>query len=342
MKLYLAPMEGITTYIYRNALEKYYGGIDKYFTPFLTASHLKGKELREVHPDNNVGIKLVPQILVNDAELFVTIARQLAELGYREVNLNLGCPSGTVASKGRGAGFLGRPEELDHFLYDIYNLLSRNVKLKDGTTVNEGLSISIKTRIGVEFESEWEDILKIYEKYPISELIIHPRLRNDFYSGQVRMNAYKMAKEALGNKTAICYNGDITDIRSYQDKMKEASGGEAFSMAASDNIMLGRGVIRNPELPGNIKNFNAAQNEAAGINSFEEPQTDRRRLKAFLNEISEAYMGEMSGEKQVVMKMKELWTYLSMGLGIDKKQLKLIHKATRLPEYKSAVQMILY
>ncbi|MEE3400044.1 MAG: tRNA-dihydrouridine synthase, partial [Eubacterium sp.] len=92
--IYLAPLEGITTYVYRNALEKHYGGVDKYFTPFLTASHLKGREKRDVHPDNNKGMEVVPQILTNDAELFVTIAKQLAELGYREVNLNLGCPSG--------------------------------------------------------------------------------------------------------------------------------------------------------------------------------------------------------------------------------------------------------
>ncbi len=119
MSLYLAPMEGITTYVYRRALEKHYGGMDKYFTPFLTASHLKGRELREVHPDNNEGLYVVPQILTNDAELFVTITRQLVDLGYREVNLNLGCPSGTVVSKGRGAGFLDRTEELDRFLYTI-------------------------------------------------------------------------------------------------------------------------------------------------------------------------------------------------------------------------------
>ena len=138
MKIYLAPMEGITTYIFRNAFEKYYGGVDKYFTPFLTASHLKGREKRDVDPDNNSVPSLVPQILTNDSELFIKIAEQLAELGYREVNLNLGCPSGTVTGKGRGAGFLDRTAELDRFLYDIYNKLPE-------------MDISIKTRIGMEF-----------------------------------------------------------------------------------------------------------------------------------------------------------------------------------------------
>lgn len=336
MSLYLAPMEGITTYVYRNALEKHYGGIDKYFTPFLTASHLKGRELREVHPDNNEGLKVVPQILTNDPELFITITEQLVELGYREVNLNLGCPSGTVVSKGRGAGFLDRTEELDGFLYEIYDKLVGKTKVSSKKNEHSGLKISVKTRIGMEFESEWEDILEIYKKYPISELIIHPRLRSDFYSGRVRMAAYNHAREVLGDSFPICYNGDITSVRSYIDKLEEIGFEPAVEQGSGcDAVMIGRGVIMNPELPGNIKNYSG---ESTGLDN----RIDRMRLKAFLKDITEGYLVEMAGEKQVVMKMKELWTYLSMGLDIDKKQLKAIHKATHLSEYKSAVQMILY
>ena len=335
MKLYLAPMEGITTYVYRNALEKHYGGIDKYFTPFLTASHIKGRELREVHPDNNTGINVVPQILTNDEELFVTITEQLVQLGYSEVNLNLGCPSGTVVSKGRGAGFLERTEELDKFLYEIYDKLVGKNKLNSKADADAGLKISVKTRIGMEFESEWEDILEIYKKYPISELIIHPRLRSDFYSGKVRLDAYKHAKEVLGDKMPVCYNGDIIDVESYREKLTGIGRNIEENDSDSEGIMIGRGVIMNPELPGNIKNFVKTGED---LNQ----KADRMRLKAFLKDITEGYLEEMSGEKQVVMKMKELWSYLSLGLGIDKKQLKAIHKATRLSEYKSAVQMILY
>lgn len=335
MKLYLAPMEGITTYVYRNALEKHYGGIDKYFTPFLTASHIKGRELREVHPDNNAGINVVPQILTNDSELFVTITEQLVQLGYSEVNLNLGCPSGTVVSKGRGAGFLERTEELDKFLYEIYDKLVGKTKLNSKADADAGLKISVKTRIGMEFESEWDDILEIYKKYPISELIIHPRLRSDFYSGKVRLDAYKHAKEVLGDKMPVCYNGDIIDVESYREKLTGIGRNIEENDSDSEGIMIGRGVIMNPELPGNIKNFVKTGED---LNQ----KADRMRLKAFLKDVTDGYLEEMSGEKQVVMKMKELWSYLSLGLGIDKKQLKAIHKATRLSEYKSAVQMILY
>lgn len=348
--LYLAPLEGITTYVYRNALEKHYGGVDKYFTPFLTASHLKGREKRDVHPDNNKGMKVVPQILTNDAELFVTISKQLAELGYREVNLNLGCPSGTVVSKGRGAGFLDRTKELDSFLYYIYDKLSG-----DGETA--AMEISVKTRIGVEFESEWDDILDIYKKYPISELIIHPRLRNDFYDGEVRLEAYKKAKvlfETLSKEasfgTKLCYNGDIVDTESFErisSYIENSVDGEKAGGENTTPYMIGRGVIANPELPTLLRRYSENEsNESCGVKGDTEGCTDdysidRKRLRAFLADIVEGYKAEMSNEKQVVMKMKELWTYLAKGLALDVKDIKAIHKTSRLEEYKSVEQMIL-
>ena len=371
MELYLAPLEGITTYVYRTILDKHYGGIDKYYTPFLTASHLKGRELRDVNPENNVGLNLVPQILTNDSDLFLTITRQLVDLGYDEVNLNLGCPSGTVVSKGRGAGFLDRPDELERFLYDIYNRISGYKRPGDRT---DGIKISIKTRIGMEFESEWDDILEIYRKFPISELIIHPRLRSDFYAGEVRLDAYRRATEVLGKKIKLCYNGDITDCDTYYKKMIGIGNETLTSNEKCAAVMLGRGVIMNPELPGNLKHNltsdpthenTGTRKPAPNLDSDSpsslvhipgpdpehplnlahipgpDPDPDRNRLKAFLKELTEAYEEEMANEKQVVMKMKEHWTYLSQSLHLDKKKLKAIHKATRLTDYNTAVQLAL-
>ncbi len=338
MELYLAPLEGITTYVYRTILNKHYGGIDKYYTPFLTASHLKGRELRDVDPENNVGLNLVPQILTNDTDLFLTITRQLVDLGYDEVNLNLGCPSGTVVSKGRGAGFLDRPDELERFLYDIYNRISGYKRPGDRT---DGIKISIKTRIGMEFESEWDDILEIYRKFPISELIIHPRLRSDFYAGEVRLDAYRRAAEVLGKKIKLCYNGDITDCDTYYKKMIGIGNETMTSNEKCAAVMLGRGVIMNPELPGNLKHNLTSDLIPKTTSTPPDPEPDRKRLRAFLKELTEAYEEEMANEKQVVMKMKEHWTYLSQGLHLDKKKLKAIHKATRLTDYNTAVQLAL-
>ena len=314
-KIYLAPMEGITTYIYRNALAKYYGGIDKYYTPFLTASHLKGRELRDVHPDNNKDINLVPQILTNDSELFLQISEQLIALGYKEININLGCPSGTVTSKGRGSGFLNYPDKLDAFLDEISNGLEK---------LGNGIKLSVKTRIGYEFLSEWDDILEVYKKYHFSELIIHPRLREEFYTGEIHMDEFLKAFNCISNNTTIVYNGDIVDKTSFSNRL------EHITVYEQDTpVMIGRGVIMNPELPIKLKEVSDENNASV------------KTLKSFLNEITENYCGEMANEKQVVMKMKELWTYLSMGLSLDKKQLKEIHKTNKLSEYKSVQQMIL-
>ena len=143
-------MEGVTGYVYRNAYAKYYGGIVRYFTPFVANKKLGHREKNDVCPEHNAGMAVVPQILTNRAEDFLAIAEILREYGYDTVNLNLGCPSGTVAARGRGAGFLAMPDELDHFLEEIFEKCP--------------LRISIKTRIGKENPAEWERLLAIYEK----------------------------------------------------------------------------------------------------------------------------------------------------------------------------------
>ena len=356
-QIYLAPLEGITTYIFRNAIAKYYGGIDRFYTPFLTASHLKGRELRDVKPENNMGLDIVPQILTNDAELFLVITKQLAELGYREVNLNLGCPSGTVVSKGRGAGFLENPEKVDRFLDEIFSsemfCYGDNSKEKSAENSKEDseedseektdkrIKLSVKTRIGMEFLSEWEDILQVYIKYPIEELIIHPRLREDFYNGEVRLDTFKRAMELYdGVSTKLCYNGDIVDIMSYQNIKNE------LSLSDDINIMIGRGLLANPNLANELRAYESGQGASlhntnstgieANIKNF-----DKKKFKEFISEITENYIDEMSNEKQVVMKMKELWTYFGKGLGLDNKQMKEIYKTSRLADYRNAVQMVL-
>jgi tRNA-dihydrouridine synthase len=325
MDISLAPMEGITTYIFRNAIDKYYGGIDRYYTPFITASHLKGRELRDVCPENNQGMRTIPQILTNDAELFLLIVKQLAAIGYREVNLNLGCPSGTVVGKGRGSGFLAEPEKLDKFLYQIFE--GRDTLEKD---INDKIKFSIKTRLGKNSLTEWDEVLKVYIKYPIDELIIHPRLRKDFYTGEVHLDEFKKGADMFRARdeenpdsfaTEIIYNGDIVDLDSYKRLA------EKVNITEENPIMIGRGLIMNPNLANELK---------AG----ETEEFDKRKFKEFINEIKENYIEEMSGEKQVVMKMKGLWAYFGEGLGLDKKKMKEIYKANRLAEYTNAITCI--
>lgn len=310
MKLYLAPMEGITTYIYRNALHHHYGGFDRYYTPFLSNKVLSSKELRDILPENNKDIKVIPQILTNQAETFSTIAKALQDYGYDEVNLNLGCPSGTVTAKKRGAGFLSVPDELDHFLEEIFAKCP--------------LDISIKTRIGIESEYEWEDLLAIYKKYPIKELIIHPRYQKEFYQGTPHVEAFKQAADILkDSNTALCYNGDITSNKSFCNLIKKFPFTEA--------VMLGRGVLANPELGGILRNKDSEPLLSNKLSTF----------KAFHDEILTGYMDYMSGDQPILFKMKELWSYMGPYVHASDSLLKKIRKSKRLSDYQSTIQTIL-
>lgn len=302
MKLYLAPMEGITTYIYRNAYNRCFGGIDKYFTPFLASKKLNRRELNEILPEHNEGIEVVPQILTNRADEFLQIARRIAGYGYQTVNLNLGCPSGTVTARKRGAGFLSVPDELDHFLYEIYE--------------KSPIRISIKTRIGVESVDEWERLLAIYKKYPVAELIIHPRLQRELYKYTPHIEAFLTAVAALP-EIPLCYNGDITSPENYEALLE--------AIPATDCLMIGRGIIRKPALAAQIKKTDAAR------------LFTKENLRVFHDEIFSGYSAQMAGETPTLFKMKDLWTYLSASFAASDRFLKKIRKASDYAEYKIAV-----
>jgi tRNA-dihydrouridine synthase len=303
MRYYLAPMEGITTYIYRNALNNYFGGIDKYFTPFIASKKMNKREINEILPDHNVGINLVPQILTNRADEFLMIAGRIAEYGYDTVNLNLGCPSGTVTARKRGSGFLGVPDDLERFLDEIYTKCP--------------LKISIKTRIGVESEDEWDRLLGIYEKFPIDELIIHPRLQKEFYKFTPHKETYVEAKNRLN--IPLCYNGDITSVKSFKDVLDV--------IPDTNCIMIGRGILRNPALIGMLNN---------SADVFRLYSKDN--FKAFHDEIFARYAQfSEGGETPVLFKLKDLWTYLSTSFVDSDKYLKQIRKANSFSEYKIAV-----
>lgn len=300
MQLYMAPLEGITGYIYRNAYYKCYGDIDRYFAPFIMSRRLNQKEIRDILPENNRGMELVPQILANRAEDFLAIAKAIQSYGYQLVNLNLGCPSPTVTSRNRGAGFLELTRELDRFLEEIFTACPAK--------------ISIKTRIGMEDEEEWQQLLEIYEKYPLEELIVHPRLKTDQYKpGTIHREAFEMAAEKSCH--SLCYNGDITSVSDYDELLQQ--------FPETDKIMLGRGILRKPWLPSEIKN-----------GEKKDPQQYKEKLKEFHEELLNGYVDYMSGDKNTLYKMKELWAYLGTSFTNSEKYLKKIRKAQRVSEYK--------
>lgn len=301
MKYYLAPMEGITGYIYRNTYKKFFHNIDKYFTPFIVSNKstsLKTKELRDVLPENNKGMNIVPQILTNDSEGFINTSRKLQQLGYNEVNLNLGCPAGTVVSKNRGSGFLAKREELDIFLDEIFKI--------------DDMKISIKTRIGKDSPEEFYELIKIYNKYPLEELIIHPRIQKDFYGNKPNLQVFKDALSLSTNP--VCYNGDIFtahDINKFMEAFPEVN-----------TVMLGRGILANPGLIDEIRN-----------NTF----VDKKVLKDFHDEILNKYIELFNEDKNAIFRMKELWGYMIYIFSDNKKYAKKIKKSQNLNDYNEAV-----
>ncbi len=314
MKFYLAPMEGITTYIYRNAYQRYFGGIDKYFTPFIASKKMNRRELNEILPEHNKTLQVIPQILTNRAEEFLQIAEKIAAYDYKTVNLNLGCPSGTVTARKRGAGFLSIPDALDQFLYEIYE--------------KSPLNISIKTRIGIASIAEWSQILKIYQKYPIAELIIHPRLQKEFYQFPPHKDAFATATTMMPD-TPLCYNGDIATPSDYKKLI--------CALPQTNCVMIGRGILRNPMLITQI-NQTTHQDPSNHLKPLPTDATALKQvLKAFHDEIFEGYAEQMAGEMPTLFKMKDLWTYLSESFVASDKHLKKIRKASNYTEYKIAV-----
>lgn len=302
MRFYFAPMEGVAGYIYRNAYHSYFHHIDKFFAPFIVTSPngiRRMKEFKDILPENNKGLRLIPQLLSNNAEDFIQAAKEIEALGYEEINLNVGCPSGTVTSKGRGAGFLLKPEELDRFLDRIYQ--------------SSEMKISIKTRIGFYEPGEFEKILNIYNCYPVHELIIHPRTREDYYKNSVNLEMFQYAVRNC--RHLLCYNGDIFR-RSDYEKIKQM-------FPETECVMLGRGILRNPSIVENIME--------------ESDCPDWNTIFEFHERLYNDYKKVLSGDKHILFKMKEVWLHMSYSLKQPEKFIKKIKKAKNLYEYDSAV-----
>ena len=324
MKFYVAPLEGITGYIYRNALEKYFPGADRYFTPFIVPDQkhpLRKKELRDILPGNNHVKDLVPQIMTNDADRFHEVVQVLQAYGYQEVNLNLGCPSGTVTARKKGAGFLAYPEELDRFLDQIFS-------------ENE-VRISLKTRIGMKDPEEGFRLLEIYNQYPLSELIIHPRTREEFYKGEPHLDLY--AQLAAISHAPVCYNGNLLTARDY----------EVFHAAfpQTEGVMLGRGVIADPGLIGRLKNIDENLNKqqngtelSSGV--VRDLAAEKKLLREFHAEIFAQYREIFGEDRNAVSHMKELWSYMLQNFEHSEKIGKKIRKASKVTEYLCEVDRL--
>ena len=290
MKYYIAPLEGVTNHVFRHAHQKYFPSADKYYMPFIAPKkhhQFAKKELLELLPENNCGVTTVPQILTKSSEDFIWAMNEMTALGYEEINLNVGCPSATVVTKCKGSGMLKDLFSFEKFLDEIFNV--------------GGNSISIKTRIGVNSADEFKDIMQIYNKYPIKELTIHPRLQQDFYKNTVNMAVFKEFLPVSVNP--VCYNGDML---TRHDTLHVEN-----SFPDLNSIMIGRGIMKNPAL---ICEINGTDRLSKDV------------LRAFTDELFEEYTKLYQSQNSAMMRMKELWNAMIFSFEDHNKLIKNINK----------------
>lgn len=297
-------MEGVTDYVFRKVQAKHFESADKYYTPFIspTATHkFSNKQLREFLPENNEGINLVPQLIGHNAEDFLWAAEEIHAMGYDEVNFNLGCPSGTVVSKKKGSGLLTEREMLTSFFDEVFE--------------KSPVKVSVKTRIGRLSTEEFSALLKLFSAYPISELIIHPRLQAQQYNGKPYLPAWESALKEYTRP--LCYNGDLFTAEKVETFID--------SYPQTESIMLGRGLVANPAIVGELRN---------GVNA------KKSELKQFHDELLAESHARIGQDKPLIMHMKELWFYLGSSFENAERPLKGIKKAQSLSDYRAAVEAL--
>lgn len=296
-------MEGITYAAFRSLHHELFPGAEEYFTPFLApdrAGSFKTKYLRELTD----GVPSVPQLLVNSAEAFNATALKLCTLGFREINLNTGCPSGTVYAKHKGAGMLRDLTSLDRILDAVCEQAEQ-----------VGYRVSVKTRMGDHSTAEFPEVLEVFNRYPLSRLIVHARCRDDWYQGTPDVQGFR---DAAGScRCPLVYNGDIASA---------ADLDRLLAVVKVDAVMIGRGAVRNPAL----------FRELSGGSPLSADE-----LQVFLDRLTAHWLSDGLGPAFTLERMKALWFYMKDLFPNENKQIKTLLKAKTLDEYRPAVTSLL-
>ncbi len=299
-KLYFAPMEGITGYIYRNTHAELFGGCDAYYAPFITPvenEKLSLKCLRDIEPEKN-RVNLRVQVLTNSPDAYFRFEDRICTKGYNYVNINLGCPSGTVVKKDRGAGFLRNTDGLYDFLSSVFESTS--------------LTVSVKTRVGFFDADEFDALMEIYNRFPLDSLIVHPRTRQDYYKGDVRMDSFSKAYRT--SKNPLCYNGNILKTEDYNRICTE--------YPEIKGVMIGRGAIANPAIFREIRGGEPLRTE---------------ELIEFTHILAERYYEVLRSDAYTLHKLKEIWLYMMSNYPEEKKILKAVKKSSSVADLKNAI-----
>ena len=305
-----SPLQGFTDFRFRNAFDKYFGGIDTFYAPYIRFNgklEIKSAYERDLLPKNNTVAELIPQIMTNDATEFLFTAKYVQQMGYNELNWNLGCPYPMVTNRSLGSGLIGDAKRIDEILKKVYD--------------ESDITVSMKMRMGYNHPEEILEVFTILEKYPIKNIAIHARIGKQLYKGGVDLDSFQRCLDNAKHK--IYYNGDITSVAKFNEMQ------ERFPII--DHWMIGRGLIADPFLPSMIK-----------ANSMIYPANKLEIFSKFHDTIFHEYDEALSGHTQTLMKMLGFWEYFSKNFSNPHKTFKKIKKAKNIFAYEDAVKSILY
>jgi len=303
--VYLAPLQGLTDYSFRQAFSSLFDAPDLAFSPFIETHKPDQRSFRDVLPDRNKGIRLIPQVLGNNADEMHQVIVHLNEMGYSEINWNLGCPYPMVTKKYLGAGLLPYPEKIERVLNELY---------KDTT-----LHLSVKMRLGLKCPDEWKDLVPVFNEYPLTEVIIHGRTASQMYNGEVNEIAFLELTNQLVHP--VCYNGNINSLEDFQSLSQR--------MPLVLRWMIGRGAIANPLLLNEIK-----------TNIKSTPQDIKTAINRLHDQLIYQNGLRLSGESHLMHKLKPYWEYFAKSLPDNKKGLKKIKKSATFSAYTNACKEV--
>ena len=304
-----SPLQGFTDFRFRNAQNKIFGGIDTFYAPYIRLNGklvIKSSYQRDLLPENNSTLEVIPQIITNDADEFLFVSKYVQELGYKELNWNLGCPYPMVTKCGMGSGLISNTEKIEQILHKVQN--------------ESDIIVSMKMRLGYDTTEEILDVLPILEKYSVKNVAIHARLGKQLYKGGVHLDAFQTCVDQ--SKVKLYYNGDITSVAKFYEMQTR--------FPTVDHWMIGRGLIADPFLPSMIKN-----------NTTEYPKNKMELFSEFHETLYAGYSESLSGSTHILLKMHHLWEYFSVIFSNPHKVHKKIKKAKSIRNYEAVVAEII-
>jgi tRNA-dihydrouridine synthase len=304
-----SPLQGFTDFRFRNAVNKYFGGIDTYYSPYIRLNGklvIKSSYERDILPENNIGLEVIPQIITNDPDEFLFVAKYVQELGYKELNWNLGCPYPMVTKCGMGSGLISNTEKINTILEKVH--------------AESDIIVSMKMRLGYDTTEEILDVFPILEKYPIKNVAIHARIGKQLYKGGVHLDAFQACVD--NTKLKLYYNGDITSVAKFHEMQAR--------FPSIEHWMIGRGLISDPFLPSMIKG-----------NSSEYPKNKMELFSEFHDTLYAGYSESLSGSTHILLKMHHLWEYFSVIFSNPHKVAKNIRKSKSIRNYEQTVKEVI-